>query len=695
VEYQKMRNAAIAILRAIGVDTGGSNIQFAVEPETGRMVVIEMNPRVSRSSALASKATGYPIAKVAALLAVGFRLDEIPNDITRQTTAAFEPTLDYVVVKLPRFQLEKFPSTTPQLTTQMKSVGEVMAIGRTFKEALGKALRALELDATPKLDFDHLREYLATATPERLAYIYAAFRRGVSIEEIHALTHIDRWFLSELAEFVRFEAELRSIPWKKLSRENLLQSKAWGFSDREIGELFDRSETEVRHRRERLKVRPVFKMVDTCAAEFEAATPYFYSTYSGAESEAKPSSRPKVIILGSGPNRIGQGIEFDYANVHAVWALQEEGYEVVMINSNPETVSTDYDTSDRLYFEPLTSEDVLAIVSNEKPLGVVTGFGGQTPLKLAHSLVQEGVPLLGTRLEMIELAEDREQFAALLKRLGLRSPTYGTATTVNEALHVAERIGYPVLVRPSYILGGRAVEIADTPEELRHCMVEASRISASRPVLIDRFLERALEVDVDILTDGQDVWVAGLMEQIEEAGVHSGDSACVLPPVSLTEEMVTCIEDAAARLVRAMEAVGLVNIQMAVQGNELFILEANPRASRTIPFVSKAIGIPVAKLAAKVLVGKPLRKLLQPYWPFPVCPGLSNCDCSLEEILNETHVVPTPWPKASAVKEVVLPFRSFPGADVPAGTGDALHRRSDELWENLPGSFCQSPDRGR
>ena len=447
--------------------------------------------------------------------------------------------------------------------------------------------------------------------------------------------------------------------------------------------------------REQLKVRPVFKMVDTCAAEFEAATPYFYSTYSGAESEAKPSSRPKVIILGSGPNRIGQGIEFDYANVHAVWALQEEGYEVVMINSNPETVSTDYDTSDRLYFEPLTSEDVLAIVSNEKPLGVVTGFGGQTPLKLAHSLVQEGVPLLGTRLEMIELAEDREQFAALLKRLGLRSPTYGTATTVNEALHVAERIGYPVLVRPSYILGGRAVVIADTPEELRHCMIEASRISASRPVLIDRFLERALEVDVDILTDGQDVWVAGLMEQIEEAGVHSGDSACVLPPVSLTEEMVTCIEDAAARLVRAMEAVGLVNIQMAVQGNELFILEANPRASRTIPFVSKAIGIPVAKLAAKVLVGKPLRKLLQPYWPFPVCPGLSNCDCSLEEILNETHVVPTPWPKASAVKEVVLPFRSFPGADVPAGTGDALHRRSDELWENLPGSFCQSPDRGR
>jgi len=690
VEYQAMRDAAIAILRAIGVDTGGSNIQFAVEPATGRMVVVEMNPRVSRSSALASKATGYPIAKVAALLAVGFLLDEIPNDITRQTTAAFEPTLDYVVVKLPRFQLEKFPSTTPQLTTQMKSVGEVMAIGRTFKEALGKALRALELDATPKLDLDHLREYLATATPERLAYIYAAFRCGISIEEIHELSRIDRWFLSELAEFVRFEARLRSIPWEELDREKLLQSKAWGFSDREIGELYDRSDTEVRHRRERLKVRPVFNMVDTCAAEFEAATPYFYSTYSGKASEVDPSSDSKVVILGSGPNRIGQGIEFDYANVHAVWALQEEGYKVVMINSNPETVSTDYDISDHLYFEPLTSEDVLAIVSNEKPLGVVTGFGGQTPLKLAHTLVKEGVSLLGTNLEMIELAENRERFAALLKRLGLRNPTYGTAITVNEALHVAETIGYPVLVRPSYILGGRAVEIADTPKELRHYMAEATRISASRPVFIDCFLERALEVDVDVLTDGQDVWVAGLMEQIEEAGVHSGDSACVLPSVSLTEETVASIEDATARLVMAMEAVGLVNIQMAVKGDDLFILEANPRASRTIPFVSKAIGIPVAKLAAKALVGRPLRKLLQPYWPFPVRPGLSNCDCSLEEILNETHVIPTPWPKASAVKEVVLPFRRFPGTDILLGpemrsTGEVMG-----FGETFPEAFAKA-----
>jgi len=687
-EFQRMRDAAIAVLRAIGVDTGGSNIQFAVEPDTGRTVVIEMNPRVSRSSALASKATGYPIAKVAALLAVGFRLDEIANDITRRTTAAFEPALDYVVVKVPRFQLEKFPGADPRLTTQMKSVGEAMAIGRTFKEALGKALRSLELDATPLLDFEHLREYLATPTPERLAYIFAALRRGFSVAEIHAITHIERWFLSELADFVRFEDRVRHTRWEELNREMLLQSKAYGLSNRELREIFERPEEEIWQRQARLNVRPVFKMVDTCAAEFEAATPYFYSTYCGAENEAIPSSRPKVVILGSGPNRIGQGIEFDYANVHAAWALQEEGYEVIMVNSNPETVSTDYDTSDRLYFEPLTAEDVLAIVANEAPIGVVVGFGGQTPLKLTHALVREGVVLLGTTCETIELAEDREQFGALLDRLDLKSPPYGIATSADEALRVAETLGYPVLVRPSYILGGRAVEVVDTPTELRHCVAEAARVSGNHPVLIDRFLDHATEIDVDVVTDGQDVWIAGLMEQIEEAGIHSGDSACVLPPVGLSSSLVNRIEEAVARLVRAMGAVGLVNIQLAIQGNDLFILEANPRASRTVPFVSKAIGIPVAKLAAKVLVGKSLRQLLRPYWPFPTRADSPNR--TLTTSPNSSHLLPTPWPAHFSVKEVVLPFGRFPGSDVLLGpemhsTGEVM-----SFGESFPEAFAKA-----
>jgi carbamoyl-phosphate synthase large subunit len=666
-EYQDMRDAGLAVLRAIGVDTGGSNIQFAVDPATGRMVVIEMNPRVSRSSALASKATGYPIAKVAALLAVGYRLDEIANDITGRTTAAFEPTLDYVVVKIPRFQLEKFPGADPILTTQMKSVGEVMAIGRTFSEALGKAMRSLELDATPILDFDHMRQYLANPTPERLAYLFAALRRGFSLDELHTLTGIDRWFLSELARFVGLEDGLRGTEWEDLNRESLVQAKAWGFSDRELGELFGRPEEEIRQRRIEQDVRPVFKMVDTCAAEFEAATPYFYSTYGGTETEADPSERPKVMILGSGPNRIGQGIEFDYANVHAVWALQEEGYEVIMVNSNPETVSTDYDTADRLYFEPLTSEDVLAIIENERPAGVVVGFGGQTPLKLARTLVQQGVSILGSSFETIELAENRERFGALLDELGLRSPPYGTATSVDEALRVAERLGYPVLIRPSYVLGGRAMEIVEAPGELRHYATEAARISAGHPVLIDRFLSHALELDVDVLSDGQDVWVAGLMEQIEEAGIHSGDSACVLPPVSLSRNLVARIEDAVTRLVRAMGAVGLVNVQLAIQGNELFVLEANPRASRTVPYVSKAIGIPVAKLAAKVLAGRSLLELVLPHWPFRVHPGSPYQDSDLEQILEKTGQVPTPWPERSSVKEVVLPFSRFPGTDVLLG----------------------------
>jgi carbamoyl-phosphate synthase large subunit len=689
-EYQRMRDAAIAALRAIGVDTGGSNIQFAVEPETGRMVVIEMNPRVSRSSALASKATGYPIAKVAALLAVGYRLDEIANDITGCTTAAFEPTLDYVAVKLPRFQVEKFPGADPLLSTHMKSVGEVMTIGHTFKEALGKALRSLELDATPRLDFEHVREYLANPTSERLAYIFAALRRDFSIDEIHTITCVDRWFLSELARFIRYEDRLRRIAWEALDREILLEGKALGMSDRELGEIFDRSAGEARQLRQRLGIEPVFKMVDTCAAEFEAATPYFYSTYGGTENEAIPSPHPKVVILGSGPNRIGQGIEFDYANVHAVWALQEQGYEVVMVNSNPETVSTDYDTVNRLYFEPLTAEDVLAIVANEEPLGVVVGFGGQTPLRLARALRRENVPILGTAFETIELAEDRERFGALLDRLGLMSPPHGAATSVDEALAAVERLGYPVLVRPSHVLGGRAMEIVDTPEELRHYAAEAARISPGYPLLIDRFLENAVEIDVDVLSDGRDVWVAGLMEQIEEAGVHSGDSACVLPPVSLSESMIGRIEEAVARLVRALGAVGLVNVQLAIKSDELYVLEANPRASRTVPFVSKAIGVPLAKLAAKVLVGQPLRELLAPYWPFPVYPGLDGHDSDLGAILDAIGLVPTPWPRFHSVKEVVLPFARFPGSDVLLGpemrsTGEVM-----SFGQDYPEAFAKA-----
>jgi carbamoyl-phosphate synthase large subunit len=684
-EYQRMRDASLAVLRAIGVDTGGSNIQFAVDPQSGRMVVIEMNPRVSRSSALASKATGYPIAKVAALLAVGYRLDEIANDITRRTTAAFEPTLDYVVVKIPRFQLEKFPGADPRLNTQMKSVGEAMAIGRTFKEALGKALRSLELDATPKLDFEHLPQYLANPTPERLAYVYAALRAGYTVAELYDLTHIDRWFLSETAQFIAWEGALRELAWEVLDAETLRHAKAWGFSDRELGEIFQCPEAEVRQRRADLGVQPVFKMVDTCAAEFEAATPYFYSTYGGTENEALPSDRPKILILGSGPNRIGQGIEFDYANVHAVWALQEEGYEVIMVNSNPETVSTDYDTADRLYFEPLTAEDVLRIIDNEQPVGVVVGFGGQTPLKLARILVQEGIPLLGTNFDMIEMAENREQFGALLDDLGLKSPPYGTATTVEEALDVAASLGYPILVRPSYVLGGRAMEIVINAQELRHYIAEAARISPGYPVLLDRFLEGAIELDVDVLADTpsqrspqvaddssvdrgvQDVWIPGLMEQIEEAGVHSGDSACVLPPVSLSDAMIARVEEAVASLVRAMGAVGLVNVQLAIKGSDLYILEANPRASRTVPYVSKAIGIPVAKLAAKVLVGRRLRDVLRPYWPYSVRTAGSRQTYILDEILDQTHIAPTPVPQTSSVKEVVLPFGRFPGCDVLLG----------------------------
>lgn len=659
VEYQKMRNAAFKALDAIGVETGGSNIQFAVDPETGRMVVIEMNPRVSRSSALASKATGYPIAKIAALLAVGYHLDEIPNYITGKTTAAFEPSIDYVVVKIPRFQIEKFPGSDPELNTQMKSVGEIMAIGRTFKEALGKALRSLELDIAPKLDLKHIKEYLANPTPERISYIFAAFRNGMTVEEVHSITRINEWFLSEMKACIEFEKELKA---NKINENLLRKAKEWGYSDRELAEIFGKIEKEIRDLRRKKGIVPIYKMVDTCAAEFEARTPYFYSTYNGIENESIPSDRKKIIILGSGPNRIGQGIEFDYANVHAVWAFQEEGYEAIIVNSNPETVSTDYDTSDKLYFEPLTTEDVLEIINNEKPEGIVVTFGGQTPLKIAKDLVAEGIKLIGTSFESIEIAENREKFASLLKKLGLKSPPFGIATSVDEALGIAERIGFPVLIRPSYVLGGRAMVIVDTSSELVRYVSEAVHVSPGYPILIDKFLEDAIEFDVDVVSDGKYVWIAGLMEQIEEAGIHSGDSACVLPPISLSNKMIEEIEEVVYKLTKELKVVGLANIQIAVKGEEIFVIEANPRASRTVPFVSKAIGIPVARIAAKVMIGRSLPELLSKYWPYRIRSGVSRISNP-----RESDVLPTPWPNIYSVKEVVIPFHKFPGTDILLG----------------------------
>ena len=656
-EYQIMRNAAIATLREIGVDTGGSNVQFAVEPDSGRLLIIEMNPRVSRSSALASKATGFPIAKVAAKLAVGYTLDELDNDITRVTPASFEPTIDYVVTKMPRFTFEKFPSTEPRLGTSMKSVGEVMAIGRTFAESLQKALRSLETGLTgldeveiPEADGGDLSAIgaaLAEPTPDRPLRIAQAFRAGLSVAEIHAACRYDPWFLEQFQAIVAAEAEVREkgLPERAAG---LLRLKKMGFSDARLGRLASIDEQEVAQRRRRLGLRPVYKRIDTCAAEFESRTPYMYSTYEGdgqdeAECEAEPSEGPKVIILGGGPNRIGQGIEFDYCCVHAVYGLREAGYETIMVNCNPETVSTDYDTSDRLYFEPLTIEDVLEIVhveqSRGKLNGVIVQFGGQTPLKLAHGLAAAGVPILGTSPDAIDLAEDRERFQQLLGRLNLRQPPNGVATSAEEAERVAQRIGFPVLVRPSYVLGGRAMEIVHDSGQLKRYIKDAVEVSGTSPVLIDRYLRDAIEVDIDALADGQDVFVAGIMEHIEEAGIHSGDSACSLPPHSISQAIITAIEEQTEALARALGVVGLMNLQVAVRGEEIYVLEANPRASRTVPFVAKATGRPIAKIAARLMAGEALAKF-----------GLEQGEMD--------HV---------AVKEAVFPFARFPGVDIILG----------------------------
>jgi carbamoyl-phosphate synthase large subunit len=658
-EYQEMRDASLAIIREIGVDTGGSNIQFGVDPQDGTLVVIEMNPRVSRSSALASKATGFPIAKIAAKLAVGYTLDEIQNDITKETPASFEPSIDYVVTKMPRFTFEKFPGVDDVLTTQMKSVGEAMAIGRTFKESLHKAVRSMEighhgLDATDLPEGDDLWTHIDTPRPTRLWAVTEALRRGASVEEVHRRSWLDPWFLRNLQDLVEMEKGLSAASAVEDRAAWLRPAKEAGFSDRRLAELWGTSEDEVRAMRRAEGVLPVFKRVDTCAAEFRAHTPYLYSTYE-QECEADPSTRRKIAILGGGPNRIGQGIEFDYCCVHASYALAEAGFETIMINCNPETVSTDYDTSDRLYFEPLTLEDVLAIMDVEKPDGVIVQFGGQTPLKLAVALERAGVPILGTPPDAIDRAEDRERFEALLEQLGLRRPPAGLARSPEEAERVASRIGYPVLVRPSYVLGGRAMEIVHDVESLRSYMHHAVKASPEHPVLVDRFLADATEVDVDAIADGERVVIGGIMEHIEQAGVHSGDSACSLPPYSLSKPMIDEILDSTRRLSLELGVRGLMNVQYAVKDEELYVIEVNPRASRTIPFVSKAIGRPLAKLAARVMAGETLEEL-----------GLS------EEV----------WPVHYSVKEAVFPFVKFPGADTLLGpemksTGEVMGIDSD------------------
>ena len=650
-EYQRMRDAAAAIIREVGVETGGSNIQFAVEPSSGRMVVIEMNPRVSRSSALASKATGFPIAKIAARLAVGMTLDEIPNDITKKTPSCFEPTIDYVVVKIPKWQFEKFPGAETALGTQMKSVGEVMAIGRTFQEALCKGIRALEPSTAwrppAEVTTALLRERLHVPGPDRIHWLFEALERGMSREEICSLTKIDPWFIQHLEQMLEIDSRVKASSLHGISAELMLESKRSGASDEEIAKLWNVTSASVRKRRHELGVRPVFKRVDTCAAEFESFTPYLYSTYE-EEDEADVGERPKIAILGSGPNRIGQGIEFDYCCCHASFALREDGYETIMVNCNPETVSTDYDTSDRLYFEPLTLEDVLAVIDRERPQGVIVQFGGQTPLNLALELKANGVPIIGTPPESIDLAEDRRRFGRLLDDLRIPQPRNGTALIPDEAARVAKEIGLPVLVRPSYVLGGRAMVIAYDLQTVRDYVAQAALMGPARPVLIDQFLEEATEVDVDALADGENVVIGGIMEHIEEAGVHSGDSSCVLPPVSLTPSALARIRDYTNRLARSLGVIGLMNVQYAIQRDTVFVLEVNPRASRTVPYVSKATGVPLAKVAARLMTGRKLSSMNLP---------VIESDGVAELCVRDYH----------AVKSPVFPFNKFRGVDTILG----------------------------
>ncbi|MFN5469393.1 MAG: carbamoyl-phosphate synthase large subunit [Pirellulaceae bacterium] len=680
-EYQRMRDASLAVIREIGVETGGSNIQFAIHPKTGRMIVIEMNPRVSRSSALASKATGFPIAKIAAKLAVGYRLWELPNDITRKTQACFEPTIDYVVTKIPRFAFEKFPEADPTLTTQMKSVGETMAIGRTFKESFQKALRGLEVGAfgfgsdgkdlwgtDRQPDDDAIRVKLMRPNAERVFYLRYAMKSGMSLEEIHQLTGIDPWFLDHLLELVEWEDRLANLgELKKVDAAVMRMTKQYGFSDRQIAHLLNSDELEVRAYRKRLGVVATFKSVDTCAAEFEAVTPYYYSTYEDEDEVPAKGQTQRIIILGGGPNRIGQGIEFDYCCCHASFALRELGIQSIMVNSNPETVSTDYDTSDMLFFEPLTTEDVLNICDRVQPDGVIVQFGGQTPLNLARALHSAGVPIIGTSVDTIEGAEDREKFQLILRELQLNQPLNGIARTMEQARAESQRIGFPCLVRPSFVLGGRAMEICYDQQQFERFVAEAFLVSQGQPVLIDSFLEDATEVDVDAIADGTDVVVMGIMEHIEEAGVHSGDSACVIPPFALKPAMVDAIRSATIAMARRLQVVGLMNVQFAIthrdEGERLYVLEVNPRASRTVPFVAKATGVPVAALAAKVMAGRTLREL-----------GVDR----------------EPVPRHVSVKEAVFPFRKFAGVDIVLGpemrsTGEVMG-----ISERLPIAFAKS-----